>query len=679
MLPNSLTDSIKSKVLEVSGEKLKSDKITPEIAILNIVAKNFLLFPSIARDVNVAKQNMQILVKLAGGRPSKSKPSKSADNDSAEKENKDKKSPTPEKEDGNGLGKIGKKFLDKIKKSKTFRKLKIGFKKGLRKFKKSFKEISKIIIKFAKKIFTVKNITKTLFNFLKVAGPIGLIISIVGSIGTGFYDAFKEYQESGDIFESIKAGIGGMLEFLTFGLFGKKEIDKLSEVIPELWKDFTKAFFDFKESAIKFVSEKFTMILDFFNPKEKMMPDTKEVPTEKTDQVGDIEKKLKEAQDNIQALRLIKSELENDLTNLERQNNRLDNQISSYESRKTSTSPEPSRPSEKVEPAAPPVAKPSAAPAAPTAAPSADKKPEKISGVATEGMTGKAKEVGKAIEEAGITSPSAIQALVATAAKESGLDPKSKEIGAKGWLNTLSGRGLSYIYNKFPQLGPNGRVAKSLAMPSGVPADYLQSAWSKGDEAFFEMVYGGSGTNPQPGDGYKFRGRGFIQITGRNVYKNVGKAVGENFESSPDAVSSDFGAAAKAMVGYIVNSVGQGNSKKGFDFLNSLTDFKTALKVIIGNVAMGGLGSNMEKIEAAYTTSKLADTNVGQLNAAAKYENIAQASTEVSKGQREQLKPTDANVINIDKTNNKTVASNQTTVVDKNKGKSVDTLMARAA
>jgi len=132
MLPNSLTDSIKSKVLEVSSDKLKSDKITPEIAILNIVAKNFLLFPSIARDVNVAKQNMQILVKLAGGRPSKSKPSKSADNDSAEKETKDKKSPTPEKEDGNGLGKIGKKFLDKIKNKikkskigKLFRKLKI--------------------------------------------------------------------------------------------------------------------------------------------------------------------------------------------------------------------------------------------------------------------------------------------------------------------------------------------------------------------------------------------------------------------------------------------------------------------------------------------------------------------------------------------------------------------------
>ena len=71
MLPNSLTDSIKSKALEVSGDKLKSDKITPEIAILNIIAKNFLLFPSIARDVNVARQNMQKLVKLEGGKPAK--------------------------------------------------------------------------------------------------------------------------------------------------------------------------------------------------------------------------------------------------------------------------------------------------------------------------------------------------------------------------------------------------------------------------------------------------------------------------------------------------------------------------------------------------------------------------------------------------------------------------------
>lgn len=666
MLPNSLTDSIKSKVLEVSGEKLKSDKITPEIAILNIVAKNFLLFPSIARDVNVAKQNMQILVKLAGGRPSKSKPSKSADNDSAEKENKDKKSPTPEKEDGNGLGKIGKKFLDKIKKSKTFRKLKIGFKKRLRKLKKSFKEISKIIIKFAKKIFTVKNITKTLFNFLKVAGPIGLIISIVGSIGTGFYDAFKEYQESGDIFESIKAGIGGMLEFLTFGLFGKKEIDKLSEVIPELWKDFTKAFFDFKESAIKFVSEKFTMILDFFNPKEKMMPDTKEVPTEKTDKLKDFEKREKEAQDNIQALRLIKSELENDLTNLERQNNRLDNQISSYESRKTSTSPEPSRPSEKVEPAAPPVAKPSAAPAAPTSAPSVDKKPEKISGVPTgEPLVKKiSPEAGKKamlneMNTQKVSDPTTRAAIMAQAAKET---------GGFALLSENLGYSVGGLSNTFQRLKNTSK-------------EDLEAAVKGGASAIGELVYGGNKDSPsyafgvrelgntEPGDGARFRGRGFFQLTGRANYKRAGAL------NSPEKLL-DMGEAAKTAVDFALRYKGDFGDVHAFTkYVNGAYLGEKERKAYFDAFLND---PEITKVGAAPTASGPTPSAIGPTPSAAGAQ-VAQASTEVSKGQREQLKPTDANVINIDKTNNKTVASNQTTVVDKNKGKSVDTLMARAA
>jgi len=43
------------------------------------------------------------------------------------------------------------------------------------------------------------------------------------------------------------------------------------------------------------------------------------------------------------------------------------------------------------------------------------------------------------------------------------------------------------------------------------------------------------------------------------------------------------------------------------------------------------------------------------------------------------LKPTGVNVINMEKTNNKTVAINQTKVTDKHQGKAADTLVARAA
>ena len=152
MLPNSLTDSIKSKVLDSASDKLGAKKITPAGAILNVIAKNFLLFPSIARDVNVARQNMQILVKMAGGKSTNRADSTKEEDDRKQKkiQAKSKKSPTPEAQDSDGLGsKIGRKIWSKIKSSKVFRKLKIGFKK-----------LKRSIVNVIKKMFNKKLLAK---------------------------------------------------------------------------------------------------------------------------------------------------------------------------------------------------------------------------------------------------------------------------------------------------------------------------------------------------------------------------------------------------------------------------------------------------------------------------------------------------------------------------------------
>ncbi|GEM88189.1 glycoside hydrolase family 19 protein [Meiothermus granaticius] len=49
--------------------------------------------------------------------------------------------------------------------------------------------------------------------------------------------------------------------------------------------------------------------------------------------------------------------------------------------------------------------------------------------------------------------------------------------------------------------------------------------------------------NTQPGDGYRYRGRGIFQLTGRNNYRNAGAALGIPLEERPElAVRPEYAA-----------------------------------------------------------------------------------------------------------------------------------------
>ena len=71
---------------------------------------------------------------------------------------------------------------------------------------------------------------KALFNpknILKALGKVFVIGTIVGALFEGIMDGFDEFMETGDIGKALIAGLAGIVDFLTFGLFDKEAIKEV--------------------------------------------------------------------------------------------------------------------------------------------------------------------------------------------------------------------------------------------------------------------------------------------------------------------------------------------------------------------------------------------------------------------------------------------------------------------
>ena len=70
----------------------------------------------------------------------------------------------------------------------------------------------------------------------------------------------------------------------------------------------------------------------------------------------------------------------------------------------------------------------------------------------------------------------------------------------------------------------------------------LSEQYERNPEKIASKVYGsrmGNG-NEQTKEGFKFRGRGFIQLTGKDNYKSFGQAINENLVENPDLVATKY-------------------------------------------------------------------------------------------------------------------------------------------
>lgn len=61
--------------------------------------------------------------------------------------------------------------------------------------------------------------------------------------------------------------------------------------------------------------------------------------------------------------------------------------------------------------------------------------------------------------------------------------------------------------------------------------------YAKKPEAIFNRVYGGRLGNDKLGDGYKYRGRGIFQLTGKSAYAEYGKRLGIDLVGNPSLAS----------------------------------------------------------------------------------------------------------------------------------------------
>ena len=126
--------------------------------------------------------------------------------------------------------------------------------------------------------------------------------------------------------------------------------------------------------------------------------------------------------------------------------------------------------------------------------------------------------------------------------------------------------------------------------PSRFPDAATAEKYANNPEAIANKVYGGRADlgNTQDGDGWRFHGRGLVQLTGRSNVTVCGEALGQPFAEHPELLLEPKWACMSA--GWFFN-------KKGLNALADNEDWTTITKRINGGLI--GLNDRIERIHKA--------------------------------------------------------------------------------
>jgi putative chitinase len=164
------------------------------------------------------------------------------------------------------------------------------------------------------------------------------------------------------------------------------------------------------------------------------------------------------------------------------------------------------------------------------------------------------------------------------------------------------------------------RLEESFRYTRNISQIPVQSAWREGPDALdaarkqalmgkpeqlAELMYGGRNGNDEPGDGWKYHGRGYIQLTGKDNYRAAGEALDLDLVKHPE-LAADPKNASKIAVWYWENRVPE----------NARDDVRAATKAVNGKY--NGLEDREHRFEdwkqrlSPEVMRRLAEGHVGQ-------------------------------------------------------------------
>ena len=197
------------------GQTANSGISEDVLPFLNVIAKNSIVLPGMARDMNVLRQNISKLVNLKG-KESKVKAEGKADKffqteelregkleeerkkNAPTKDSKDKKEPKEEKKEGGGLLSG---LMDMLNPVNLLKGLFMG------------------IVGAFGALFSGGSIFAILSKIFVPA-------MIIGGLINGIMDGINTWKETGSITDTLISAMGGFLQFITFGLFNENDLRK---------------------------------------------------------------------------------------------------------------------------------------------------------------------------------------------------------------------------------------------------------------------------------------------------------------------------------------------------------------------------------------------------------------------------------------------------------------------